>query len=168
MISFYYPGAMLWSDLLPDIPLPLNTAMRTLKVLLSGMLVAQIWERSSPKQGNRLSLESDGTIRIDYTVRNQYEGLADMLASMRSIGALSLSRFASTPPPSWGFHHAGTLPMRINPGEFETHVDGRLWDNRRVRIIDGSVLPSLPSKNHSLTIMANAARVADDVKLCGY
>ncbi len=58
--------------------------------------------------------------------------------------------------------------MRQAPSEFETHVDGRLWDSRRVRVIDGSVLPSLPGKNHSLTMMANAARIANEARQCGY
>ena len=75
---------------------------------------------------------------------------------------------ASSSPPSWGFHHAGTLPMSHEPAPFETHLDGRLWNSRRVRVIDGSVFPSLPAKNPSLTIMANAARIANLVKSCDY
>jgi len=47
-------------------------------------------------------------------------------------------------------------------------MDGRLWNSKRVRVIDGSVLPSLPAKNHTLTLMANAARIADKVQQCGY
>jgi choline dehydrogenase-like flavoprotein len=58
--------------------------------------------------------------------------------------------------------------MRAVPKAFETHADGRLWDSQRVRVIDGSVLPSLPAKNHSFTIMANAARIAEAVKSCAY
>lgn len=71
-------------------------------------------------------------------------------------------------PPGWGFHYAGCLPMREHPAAYETHIDGRLWDSKRVRVIDGSVLPSLPAKNHALTMMANAARIADEVVQCGY
>ncbi len=46
MISFYYPAGMLWSDLLPDIPLPMNIARSVLAGMIGGMLVAQIWETS--------------------------------------------------------------------------------------------------------------------------
>jgi choline dehydrogenase-like flavoprotein len=58
--------------------------------------------------------------------------------------------------------------MRHQPSHFETHVDGRLWDSQRVRVIDASGLPSLPAKNHSLTLMANAARIADETLRCEY
>jgi len=168
MISFYYPAGMLWSDLLPDIPLPLDAARSVLGGLIGGMLVAQIWEVSRTSVGNRMRIDADGTVRIDYAERSQYSKLSALLAGLRKLGGFSLRRFASMSPPSWGFHHAATLPMRRDPGPFETHTDGRLWDSRRVRVIDGSVLPSLPAKNHSLTIMANSARIAEQVKSCGY
>lgn len=168
MMSFYYPGGMLWSDLLPDIPLPLNAARSVLAAMMGGMLVAQIWEVSKPAPGNRLSVDGEGNITIRYPERQSYTKLPALLASLRRLGGYTLQRLATAPPPSWGFHHAATLPMRADPQAFETHIDGRLWDSQRVRVIDGCVLPSLPAKNHSLTIMANAARIAQAVKVCGY
>jgi choline dehydrogenase-like flavoprotein len=168
MMSFYYPGGMLWTDMLLNIPLPLTAARSALAALIGGMLVVQIWEESKPIPGNNLSIDNEGKVSISYPVRRPYSKLSALLASLRSLGGYSYGGLASMPPPSWGFHHAATLPMRKLPKMFETHVDGRLWDSRRVRIIDGSVLPSLPAKNHSFTIMANASRIADSVKTCGY
>ena len=168
MMTFYYPGGMLWSDLLLDIPLPMDAARSVLAGMIGGMLVAQIWEISRPSANNRMRIEADGMVRIDYAERHPYSKLSFLLAALRKLGGISLSRLASIPPPSWGFHHAGTLPMRFDPKPFETHTDGRLWDSRRIRVIDGSVLPSLPAKNHSLTIMANSSRIAELVKSCGY
>jgi choline dehydrogenase-like flavoprotein len=168
MISFYYPGALLWSDLLADMPLPVDAALKVLPNLLGGMLVAQIWETSRPLPGNRLSLDPTGAIRIDYPHRTPYARLKSLLATLRPLGAYSLQRLAIMAPPGWGFHYAACLPMRRHPNYFETHVDGRLWDSQRIRVIDGSVLPSLPAKNHSLTLMANAARIAEETQRCGY
>jgi len=168
MISFYYPGGLLWSDLLPEIPLPLDTANKLLKNLLGGMLVAQIWEASLPSVHNSLQLDENGALIIKYPDRKAYGGVDALFKSLRRLGAYSLKRFVSGSPAGWGFHYAGCLPMRKTPDIFETFTDGRLWDSRRVRIIDGSVLPSLPAKNHSLTIMANSARIANEVLGCGY
>lgn len=148
LVSFYYPGGLLWSDLLPDIPLPLNSALRALQTLAGGMLVAQIWEPSRPMPENRLRLDANGCVVINYPNRPVYPKLSNLITELRRLGGFTLKSLASTTVPTWGFHHASTMPMRRNPGPFETHVDGRLWDSRRVRIIDGSVLPSLPSKNH--------------------
>lgn len=168
MMSFYYPGGMLRSDLLGDIPLPMNKALDVLRVVLGGMLVAQIWEPALPSAGNRMRIDANGSVRIDITSPHSYPRYRRLLSRLRSLGGYSHARLASEALPGRGFHHVATLPMRHRPGAFETHTDGRLWDSRRVRVIDGSVLPSLPAKNHSLTIMANAARIADAVRSCGY
>lgn len=168
MITFYYPGAMLWSDLLPDMPVPIGAALRMLGGLLGGMLIAQIWQASRPSAHNRIRLDERDEIVIDYPHWQKYDGLGQLLTALRPLGAYSLKGLASMSPPGWGFHYAGCLPMREHPTAYETHMDGRLWDSRRVRVIDGSVLPSLPAKNHSLTMMANAARIADEVRQCGY
>lgn len=168
MISVYYPGGMLWTDFLADMPLPFSASARILRPLLGGMLVAQLWEPSLPSPGNFLTLDGRGDVRISYADCKEYPRLGLLLQAFRRLGAYSLRGLASKSPPGWGFHYAATLPMRANPQPYETHTDGRLWNSRRVRVIDGSVLPSLPAKNHSFTIMANAARIADEVLRCGY
>jgi choline dehydrogenase-like flavoprotein len=168
MVSFYYPGGLLWSDLLADMPLPISAALKILPNLLGGMLVAQIWETSRPQPENQLSLDTKGSIRISYPALSPYARLENLLGVLRPLGAYSLRRLASMAPPGWGFHYAACLPMRHQPSHFETHVDGRLWDSQRVRVIDASGLPSLPAKNHSLTLMANAARIADETLRCEY
>lgn len=168
MIGLYYPGAMLRSDLVGDIPLPIDAGLKILNMIMSGFLVAQIWETSKPSLKNYMKLNHSGEITINYSDRVQYSGFGELLSAFRQIGGYSLERFATASHPSWGFHYAGCLPMRLHPEEFQTHIDGRLWNSKRVRVIDGSVLPSLPGKNHSLTIMANAARISESLQQCGY
>jgi choline dehydrogenase-like flavoprotein len=166
--AVYYPGGMLWSDLLIDVPLPMSASVRLIGALISGMLVAQAWEPSRPDPRNHLRVTADGEIRITYGHRSPYGGMRSLLTCFRQAGALGSATIASPTLPGWGFHHAGCLPMRRSPGVLETHTDGRLWRRNRVRVIDGAALPSLPAKNHSLTMMANAARIADLVLTCGY
>ena len=168
MITFYYPGGMLWSDLVSEIPLPMSAVVRIMGALLGGMLVAQIWQKAMPLPYNRLRLDADGAIKISYKNNDYCSAINDLLPALRKLGAYSFRKLSSKSKPGWGFHYAGCLPMRHKPLEFETHVDGRLWNSRRVRIIDGSVMPSLPAKNHSLTLMANSARIAVDTIKCGY
>lgn len=168
MISLYYPGGLLRSDFLAEIPLPMNLASKILPGILGGMLVAQVWESSKLHDGNRLYLDDEGSIHIEYPHRPLYSGYSELLPAFARLGAFSLSSMATPSAPGLGFHYAGCLPMRKNPLEFETHTNGLLWDSRRVRVIDASVFPSLPAKNHSLTLMANAARIAEEVQKCGY
>jgi choline dehydrogenase-like flavoprotein len=50
--------------------------------------------------------------------------------------------------------------MRREPGESDTDTLGRPpgWD--RVHLIDASVLPSIPATTITLSVMANAHRIA--------
>jgi choline dehydrogenase-like flavoprotein len=51
--------------------------------------------------------------------------------------------------------------MRTTPGALETDTWGRLPGLDRVHLVDSSVFPSVPGTSITLTIMANAHRIAD-------
>jgi len=57
-------------------------------------------------------------------------------------------------------HYAGTVPMRDTPCIGEANSLGEVQGLPGVYVVDGSALTSLPSKLHTLTIMANADRIA--------
>ena len=61
-------------------------------------------------------------------------------------------------------HYAGTLPMRTAPGPYETDRLGLLHGNLRVHIADGACFSDLPAKNLTFTIMANAMRIASELR----
>jgi choline dehydrogenase-like flavoprotein len=64
------------------------------------------------------------------------------------------------------YHFGGTLPHRrittTGPGP-GTDRWGRLLEWDRVHLIDGSVLPTMSSTTFTLTVMANAHRIATEV-----
>ena len=49
--------------------------------------------------------------------------------------------------------------MTRDPGVLQTDRDGRLHGTRRVHVVDGAALTSLPAQNSTYTIMANAHRI---------
>lgn len=57
-------------------------------------------------------------------------------------------------------HYAGTVPMRTSPRIGEANAQGEVQGLPGVYVVDGSALPALPSKVPTLTIMANADRIA--------
>jgi choline dehydrogenase-like flavoprotein len=59
-----------------------------------------------------------------------------------------------------GYHSGGTFPMRKQPQFGESDILGRPFSFSRVHIVDGSCLPTIPSTAPTLTIMANAHRIA--------
>lgn len=59
-----------------------------------------------------------------------------------------------------GYHSGGSFPMKERPGDFETDVLGRPAGFRRVHVVDSTIFPSIPASTITLTIMANAHRIA--------
>ncbi|MGA9374748.1 MAG: GMC oxidoreductase [Mycobacterium sp.] len=59
------------------------------------------------------------------------------------------------------YHFGGSFPMAANPtGEFSSDLDGRIGSMRNVHLVDASIFPTVPATTFTLTIMANAHRIA--------
>ena len=65
--------------------------------------------------------------------------------------------------PGKSYHFGGSLPHvggRPHVGGLETDTLGRLAEWRRVHLVDGVVLPTIPATTFTLSVMANAHRIA--------
>ena len=62
--------------------------------------------------------------------------------------------------PGKSYHAGGAFPMRRDPGARESDLLGRPMGLTRVHLIDSSVFPTIPATNITLTLMANAHRIA--------
>jgi choline dehydrogenase-like flavoprotein len=60
-----------------------------------------------------------------------------------------------------GEHSCGTARMGLDPASSATDPFGRPWGTRRIVVCDSSLHPTNGSVNPTLTIVANALRVAD-------
>lgn len=127
--------------------------------ILPALGVFQVWQRQGWDSKSQISLNG-GRLEVlsHYRVHSRY--VKELSRKLRNLGFIAHHLLSKSLGPGWGFHWAGTIPMRSNPKPFETDANGRIWNSERVHCVDGSVLPSLPAKNHSLTIMANAHRIA--------
>jgi choline dehydrogenase-like flavoprotein len=65
-------------------------------------------------------------------------------------------------PPGKSYHVGGVFPMRRDPGPLESDVLGRPLGLARVHAVDSSVFPTVPATNLTLTVMANAHRIASE------
>jgi len=55
--------------------------------------------------------------------------------------------------------------MKAEPGsKYVTSVNGLLSGTKHVYVVDGANFTSLPSKNHTFTIMANSMRIAHHMR----
>ena len=62
-------------------------------------------------------------------------------------------------------HVGGSIPMSSNPQEDEVDIWGRPNHFKAIHFVDGSIFPSIPAGPITLTIMANAYRIAKEVPL---
>jgi choline dehydrogenase-like flavoprotein len=80
----------------------------------------------------------------------------------RHLGAAPVSLALRQGLPGSGVHVGGSFPMRRTPAEFESDVHGRPTGFERVHVVDSSVFPTMPAAPPTLTIMANAYRIASE------
>ncbi|HEX3551358.1 MAG TPA: GMC oxidoreductase [Candidatus Elarobacter sp.] len=114
---------------------------------------------------NAVRLRRDGTLAVTggYTDDLQpamREAVRTLRREFGRLGATLLPGTSKLSRPGEEMHYGGTLPMRDDPRRGETDADGRLAGIDGVHVVDGAVLTSLPAKSHTMTIMANADRIA--------
>ena len=64
-----------------------------------------------------------------------------------------------------GFHAGGTFKMSDNNNQLGTADKwGRPYKFTKVHIIDSSIFPTIPATTITLTVMANAVRIANNHK----
>ena len=80
----------------------------------------------------------------------------------RAFRALPLTPGLVIAPPGRGFHSGGSFPMRASGDgvDFSSDVWGRALGFNRVHAIDATVFPTIPAATITLSVMANAHRIA--------
>lgn len=88
-----------------------------------------------------------------------YRAKKILRSSFFKLGAFMVPASFRLGMPGSDIHYAASLPMKEHPVLGETDRYGELVGARGIHLIDGSSLPYLPEKSHTLTIMANADRI---------
>ena len=137
-----------------------------IKALSRRLIVAQPYLHSdvSPAIGTRLSggrlafrrIENDRTAAVMERVKHRMAKVA------RMAGMLPLTPLLRPGTLGSSFHCGGSLPMRESPKPGETDPLGRPAGLKRVHIVDASVFPTVPAPTITLSVMANAHRIASE------
>jgi choline dehydrogenase-like flavoprotein len=108
---------------------------------------------------SRLVLEPD----INPSTRKSVgKVISKLLHNTLPLGALPLTPMLEIGEPGRSFHSGGSFPMRQQPGEFATDILGRPFGWKRVHAVDATVLPTIPANTITLSVMANAHRIATE------
>lgn len=161
-MTLYGAAGTLRSDFLFDFPLAARGNLAAAKYVTPALLIAQLFYPDRPAPANYLRLAESGRLELAYETKPLGALEARLLALFRRMGYFGSARLCKYLAPGNSFHYAGGLPMKQQPGRYETEISGRLAGTRAVYIADAANFPALPSKNHTFTMMANAMRVAGE------
>lgn len=112
-----------------------------------------------------LSLDAQDGLSVKGSYREEVESLMRLAqgrlrASFRRLGAMLIPTSFKPGRPGSDIHYAASLPMRSHPAPGETDPIGELAGTTGIHVVDGASLSALTAKSHTLTIMANADRIA--------
>jgi len=130
-----------------------------------------------PDPDNRVTLDRDGRIKLEYTPNNE-EGHRRLIAKLKQLmkqqttcgvhghecheGLFARSLYAGQRIPLAGVaHQNGTIRFGRDPKDSALDVNCKAHEVDNLYVVDGSFFPSSGAVNPALTIMANALRVAD-------
>jgi len=122
------------------------------------------WVQSEdlPLPENRVRLTGDGQICIDYRLTNETSHnrlMDDFEVKLRAVG---FDEFYRVPMPLRVMNHqCGTARMSPTPSEGVVDPNGRSHEVQNLFVADASVFPSSAATNPTLTLVANAYRIAD-------
>jgi len=173
MAFVYTYRALMMFRIIQQVPLDLQSARTLFRYAMPSVVIVGIHHphRSNPR--NSLHLEADaasptgdrmvGHFELDAAERRAVRARERAYAAvLRSLGAIAVKRI--DPGLGSSIHYAGTVPIGAS-GAIGMDVSGRLNGRQRVYVADGSGFTYLPAKGLTLSLMANAHRVAAQLPL---
>jgi choline dehydrogenase-like flavoprotein len=166
------PKAATTHPIFRSLPLDLKSAIGVFRLLRSSLAVLNLNFCDWRREGNYLTLSERSKAAHDWpamTIRyrsppEEAETLrkARTVAGgfFRELGAPLIPGMAHVRPMGASVHYSGTLPMSTKRQPWAVSPECRSYDIDNLFIVDGSVMPFLPAKNLTFTLMANAVRVA--------
>ncbi|OUU75089.1 MAG: 4Fe-4S ferredoxin [Methylococcaceae bacterium TMED69] len=151
------------SEFVRHVPMARRFGVDLLKGIMSSCVVGNLFLPGQLTKAET-KLSDSGTLIISGSYSDNVEPFMEearnkLSKAYRSMGALLLPGSFTVGKPGGDIHYSGTLPMREVPGIGETSSMGEVKGMEGVFVVDGSCLPNLLAKSHTLTIMANADRI---------
>ena len=170
MVSLYTYRSLLLFKLIKEVPLALSDGRALMHALASAIVLTTINHPDHPAAGKRLRRVPDDrsptgdALVVDFAptadeARDNDRAERRILWAMGKLGCVTLKRQPMKPGAT--VHYAGTLPFSPDERPFSLAADGRLAGTRRVFVADGSGFRYLPANGPTLTLMANAHRIAE-------
>lgn len=149
-----------------------RSAHRAVRAEFGRSMTVLVLNEDLPEAHNRVALtdriEADGLpgVRLHYRVSDHTRkaldfGLDRAEDLLREAGATTIVRFDIAPYTGW--HLLGTARMGTDPATSVTDGQGRVHGVAGLRVVDGSLFPTVAAVNPGSTIGAVALKLADDL-----
>ncbi len=166
---YSYRSLMLFR-LLGSQPLAYPEAMKILSMLTPALVIADIRFPAFPNNGSvsLIKTADSDSLRITCIVPEverhaRRQSWKRLRKGLRMLGILPVKNMEL--PEGSASHYGGTLPYQDSDAPLKTDRNGRLRGLRHVFVADASVFTMLPAVPHTLTLMANARRIAEAVAM---
>lgn len=166
--AFFSYRSLLHFRLVREMPLPPELGLLVSRILLNALTIVGVHhpERATDLKWVRLSGDSERSVlEADYALNDDERAaiaadVAGVKRCLKTLGCMPMQTIAT--PPGSSIHYAGTLPFAsgANDPALTCEPSGRLSGAPQVFVADASTWRYLPAKGPTLTIMANARRVA--------
>jgi choline dehydrogenase-like flavoprotein len=125
-----------------------------------------------PRPDSRVTLRADGSVKLSVPDGNNVEGVIrlrrrfDAMLDDLGLASKTFSRgvyLHKGMDVSATAHQAGTVRFGTDPASSALDIDCKAHDLDNLYVVDGSFMPSIGAVNPTLTIIANAIRVAERI-----
>jgi choline dehydrogenase-like flavoprotein len=152
-----------------NLPFDLGTSAALFRNLHAALGLVNINFSDHRREENRIAIEAAGPRRRVLVHYRPAAGEPERLARTKShfrkllwkLGCVAPPPMTHVRPMGASVHYAGVLPMSRGGEAFTCTPQCRSNDFENLWFVDGASFPFLPSKNLTFTLMANAARVAE-------
>lgn len=145
-----------------------------LSPLLSRLIVIQgfLHSQDSRKFSLKIKQTSQNKTPVEVSIVDNSETslkikqiVSYLFKSKKLLGFVPIKFLLKISKVGRSYHYGGSFPMKQNPGQYETDIFGKISGFKRVNIVDSSIFASIPAKSITLSIMANAYRIASECEI---
>ncbi len=172
MASLFSYRSLLLFKLIKEAPLNFADSRILMQFLHSAFTIAGVHHPEWPSSSKYMQMEknadtfSGDVLHVTYKLSDKEQQInrgreKDIQKALSRLGCQSLKTIQT--PMGASVHYAGSLPFCKSGEHFTITPKGKLGGTKNVYVADGSGFRYLPAKGLTLTLMANAHRVAKNV-----
>lgn len=171
-VAIYTYRSLLLMRLIQESPLNIAANRKIFKWLYPAFIIAGIHHPDYGNSKRKMVLEANtesktgDALKVEFFVDNETkkritQGEKNISKAMKKMGVFPIKKL--NPGMGSSIHYGGTLPVSDSNTPGYTSCNGKLYGTNSVYSVDGAAFKYLPAKGITLSIMANAHRVAKSI-----